>query len=662
MKILSLKKFLIFSVLVGGLNCSLMAVQKDSILLINSKEQFLGWFNTNRRLQNEDLVWRIILGNNIDLEGESLLPFKNFRGSFEGGCFTLSNFQINVEDGGAGVFEDLDGSIRNLALQNVRVSSMGNNVGVLTGTVLSGSIISNCMVADSKVQGKNLVGVIAGANLGNIENCLVVNDTLVSISEDPSVYLGGIVGKNCVDHMVSNCVVMMDLFYLHTSPTKNGNVGRIAGGEGILKRNYGWGEVGFALWSKRSNSYYYKYYPNWTAEESYIGTGDCTTTAKHGGNFFVGDCNSQVSPICSDFNFWALISEFNFNFWDFPAESKYPRLINSKINTKNLITRRGFEHDQKDYSEGNPVTKIGTALMFTKMVNDGKMYGKDTLQLGTDIQLISSDLQENKMWGIDINAAEKGNTENCLVECNYCPFDGMGHEIAGVRVNNPFGSIGVIGNAKNHIVRTAVRNFNGGYFFNNSTISFSAGTLVGELQNKGIEIKNCLVSGTFFSLSSANTVDIGGLIGCSIGASKIEHNIVRGLFLQGRPLSSNFANVGGIMGSMTIDNPPFMASNFVDAQTENDRISAHSFDYPKGGRAGWIVGNVQGVSADHFADCYYKGDFTATFSTQDSLGYDGEAAISYQELWEKMELSPTYWQGLDTDKPYLKKEELTWDF
>ncbi len=662
MKKLNLRKFLVFSVFAWGLSSSLMAMPKDSILLVYTKEEFLEWFNNNRALRDEDVIWSIILGDNIDLEGASLLPFENFKGSFEGGCFTLSNFQITADGGGAGMFEDLDGSIRNLTLQNVRINSQGNNVGALTGTVLFESIISNCMVIDSKVQGKDLVGILAGVNLGKIENCIVVNDTLVSISQDPLVYLGGIVGKNCLNRMVRNCVVMIDLFCLQTLPAKDGNVGRVAGGEGLLRRNYGWGEVGFALWSEKSNSYYYRYYPNWTAKESYVGTGGCKVTGKHGENIFVGDYDPRVYPISSDFKFWAFTSEFNFNFWQFPEKSKYPRLKNSKIDTEALIARRGFESDQVIYSEADPVDKIGTALMFAKVAREKNMYGKDTLLLGTDILMISSDLHENTLWGIDLNGEKKGNIDNCFVEFNYCPFDGKGHEISGARVNKSSGTIGIIGKAKNSIVRTAVSEFNGGYFSDSLIVTFSAGTLAGEVQSKQAQVENCLIDGTFISLSSANTLDIGGLIGCSISSDRVANNIVRGLFLKGISISSNFANVGGILGSMNVDCVPVVQSNFVDALTKNDAISAYSFDYPRGGKAGRIVGNIETISKERFAECYYRWDSMATFTTQDSLGYHGSESTSSPELWQEMGYSATYWEGLDTDQPYLKKEELIWEF
>ena len=350
MKFLRLRKVLLLGLLCFGFASNLVAQQRDSVVIIESKEHFLEWFNESRELHDDDLFWSIILGKNIDLEGASLLPFENFKGNFEGSSCALSNFKIDNSEGGTGLFEDLDGVIRNLCVENATVTSSGNNVGILTGTILAGGIISDCMVINSSVQGKDCVGMIAGVNLGAISKCLVVNGTLTSISKNPAVFLGGIVGKNCVKHVVRNCIVMMDVFRLQTVPSKKGNVGRIAGGKGTLARNFGWGEIGFALYSERSDSYEYRYYPNWTKKKSSLGTGFCKLDAKHGRNFFIGDYSFRVAPAASNIKFWTLLAEFNFDVWTFPQNSSYPKLKNSKISTQALIERRGFEHDQGEYS------------------------------------------------------------------------------------------------------------------------------------------------------------------------------------------------------------------------------------------------------------------------------------------------------------------------
>ena len=111
------------------------------------------------------------LDNNIVLTAENWTPIGAFSGTFDGTGCTISNLNVESDAEYVGLFGKNDGVIKNL---NVRACSIKETVN-----------------SDS------FVGVIAGFNTKNIENCSVSGT--VSCSDDNENYfsnVGGITGKN----------------------------------------------------------------------------------------------------------------------------------------------------------------------------------------------------------------------------------------------------------------------------------------------------------------------------------------------------------------------------------------------------------------------------------------------------------------------------------
>ena len=139
----------------------------------------------------------VILDNDIDLEGEPLSPIPIFRGSFQGGGHSISNFVLATDGSNQGFFRYVEegGSVADLNLQGtVAPDGSGAYVGGIVGT--NRGLVKNCRF-DGSVTGVYNVGGIAGENYGTIRNC--TSSGLISGKN----YTGGIAGFN--SGMVLSC-------------------------------------------------------------------------------------------------------------------------------------------------------------------------------------------------------------------------------------------------------------------------------------------------------------------------------------------------------------------------------------------------------------------------------------------------------------------------
>ncbi|HJJ31023.1 MAG TPA: hypothetical protein O0X97_02095 [Methanocorpusculum sp.] len=123
----------------------------------------------------------VILDSDIDLGScASWVPIGNkssrsFDGNFDGGHHTISNLTItDYSFNYCGLFGYLNGgSITNLTLVNLSVSSVKSYVGGLVGCVESSGAIINCSVCAGTVSssGQSDIGGIAGLLSGTMEYC-----------------------------------------------------------------------------------------------------------------------------------------------------------------------------------------------------------------------------------------------------------------------------------------------------------------------------------------------------------------------------------------------------------------------------------------------------------------------------------------------------------
>lgn len=171
-----------------------------------------------------------VLECDIPLSGE-WTPIANLTGTFDGNGHTISGLTItDATTACQGFFADVTGgTVKNLNLTNVSISSSNTKVGGIAGRVRYGTI-SNCTVsgtiADTHDGGSSNIGGIVGEAGGNtsnkvlIEDC--VNNAAVTITHATKAdkNVGGIVGQGAnaaygsvIRNCVNNGVITGDITY-----------------------------------------------------------------------------------------------------------------------------------------------------------------------------------------------------------------------------------------------------------------------------------------------------------------------------------------------------------------------------------------------------------------------------------------------------------------
>ncbi|MBE8953884.1 MAG: hypothetical protein SR1Q7_12220, partial [Quinella sp. 1Q7] len=188
-----------------------MPTAVNNVITITTAEQLAAFAKAVNGGNNYSGV-TIKLGADLDLNGDnySWTPIGNgnytFKGTFDGDGHTISNLKINSNAGYIGLFGCVDGTIQNVNLNNVNVSSSGPEYvgGLVARTHHNGNTkIENCTVSGTVSGTGNYtwnVGEIASNNSGTVSNC-TFNGTVSGISS-----VGGLFGANFGN--ISNCTVI----------------------------------------------------------------------------------------------------------------------------------------------------------------------------------------------------------------------------------------------------------------------------------------------------------------------------------------------------------------------------------------------------------------------------------------------------------------------
>jgi len=174
--------------------------------------------------------------NDIDMSGwGNFTPIGDsstrFTGLFDGKGFKIKNLSIDVSTTYVGLFGFTENAtISNLAVVDANVTSnMQNYVGILTGYTTNttitncyttgqvtgqygvggltgyGDVIINNSFSHATVTGKGRVGGLVGhilTDTSSIDNCYSTG--LVTVTPDPNVYNGGLVGSTSFPEVVTN--------------------------------------------------------------------------------------------------------------------------------------------------------------------------------------------------------------------------------------------------------------------------------------------------------------------------------------------------------------------------------------------------------------------------------------------------------------------------
>ena len=195
---------------------------KDGSYTVNTKDglqqlvEDLNWPDNNAILSAN-----ITLDSDVDLQGVDWTPIGTssqspYTGTFDGGNYTVTGLTITSSNRYVGMFGSVTGTVQNVNLANVTVTSdytAGKSVGS-TGAVagyLSGTgTITGCSVSGSvTIKGTNgNAGGVVGSNSGIISNCKVNTLTITGANSNYNVaggVAGGVAGTN--SKTIENCQV-----------------------------------------------------------------------------------------------------------------------------------------------------------------------------------------------------------------------------------------------------------------------------------------------------------------------------------------------------------------------------------------------------------------------------------------------------------------------
>ena len=156
------------------------------------------------------------LVDDVDLDGEAWVPM-NAGGTeyvhIDGNHHVLSNFTVTGTTDASGLFNKLNGQVKDLTIDGATVTATTGAIGVLAGDLGSGGnesvsvenvTIVNCSVGDANFNG------VAGGLAGNVRKAgttvrnVVIKDSGVTSKNN---YIGGLVGYIRVASTVNGCTV-----------------------------------------------------------------------------------------------------------------------------------------------------------------------------------------------------------------------------------------------------------------------------------------------------------------------------------------------------------------------------------------------------------------------------------------------------------------------
>jgi hypothetical protein len=210
--------------------------------IVNGKAESIASLNSRAAVIKDDFSGKTItLTKDIDLGGMEWTPIGSsvyFNGTFDGGGQANAISNLTIDEGSSdyndiGLFGKSDGSIKNVHLSNVYVSSSSSHAGGIVGFSIYGEI-EGCTVngiISVASSDASSAGGIAGYSLGSIKGC-AVSGTVYSSSTSSKSSAGGIVGVSgnvTIIAPVEDCVASGTVFSSKSGETSYAAAGGIVG-------------------------------------------------------------------------------------------------------------------------------------------------------------------------------------------------------------------------------------------------------------------------------------------------------------------------------------------------------------------------------------------------------------------------------------------------
>lgn len=140
-----------------------------------------------------------VMLRDVDMEGAVLQSMGTaFTGEFDGGRFTISNFSLEpAENGDVGLFGENKGTVKNVILNNVTISTAANSRYIGSLAAVNSGTISRCGLTGSITVAQAAedvaCGGVVGLNSGSITNSEFTVD--VTYSAPGTAMIGGLCGS-----------------------------------------------------------------------------------------------------------------------------------------------------------------------------------------------------------------------------------------------------------------------------------------------------------------------------------------------------------------------------------------------------------------------------------------------------------------------------------
>lgn len=199
---------------------------QDAVLNIKNQAD---WATFTERSSEITSAQRVELETDITGNGETLTAL-TFNGSFNGNGHTISGLNFTANGENAGMFASVSGTIANLTLENISVSSAtysGVLAGSLAGTEGHSALVQNVQVRDCGITGRTAGGLAGFAIWAEVRYCSVddsmrvtgtvnggglvgisyanIHDCYANVTPTALLSRGGIAGKNLEGGKVEHC-------------------------------------------------------------------------------------------------------------------------------------------------------------------------------------------------------------------------------------------------------------------------------------------------------------------------------------------------------------------------------------------------------------------------------------------------------------------------
>ena len=229
------------------------ALQTDEAgtVLIQSADDFAAVLADPAAYAKKD----IRLTASVDMAGRTAQPLGNqddpYTGTFDGAGHTISNLTIQSDSGCAGLFGQLNGTVKDLTLSGCTITdtneTYAKGIGGLVGC--NKGEIQRCTVKNSTITARyQSVGGVVGTNEGSIADCAAVHNAVtLKASAATMGYTGGFAGSNNSNGSIAQCYVEGGTAAYEGAKGKGaaigGFVGASAASSSIIKACYSTADV-----------------------------------------------------------------------------------------------------------------------------------------------------------------------------------------------------------------------------------------------------------------------------------------------------------------------------------------------------------------------------------------------------------------------------------